>query len=73
MLATLGLALHHGTVIVAAFLAVAKRFAVDIAERGTDFHAAGGFDIAIAHVDAANSPALAVDGQRDLVIFNASK
>ena len=69
MLAAFGLTLHHRTVIVAAFLTVAKRFAVNIAKRGPDFHAAGGFNVAIPHVDTANSPALAVNGQRNLVIF----
>ena len=45
MLAPLGLTLDDRPVVMAAFLAVAEGFAVQIAERCADFHAAGGFDL----------------------------
>ena len=57
MLAALGLAFHHGTVVVAAFLAVAKRLALDIAERVPIFTPLAALILVSTHVDAADSPA----------------
>lgn len=57
----------------AAFLAVAEGFAVQVAKRCADFHAAGGFDIRITHVNPADSTVVAIDGQRHAVVFQGFK
>ena len=73
MLAPLGLTLDDRAIVIAAFLAVAEGFAVQVAKRCADFHAAGGFDFGITHVNPADGTVVAIDGQRHAVVFQRFK